>query len=102
MYVCRNVFLRTLVLLIIMTTASGCSPFGNQSVINVIDEITDFFGKTVAEFNSGGTESLVSLPQSGSSTDQHSVLLSVGSAYSQSSTITSPDGHEVLITLGVE
>ena len=93
-----------LMLIIGFVTLSSCSPFGNESIINIYDSIAEIFdGKTAAEVNSGGAESVFSSPQSGLVADRHDIEISIGSSYSQASTITSPDGHEVLITLsGVE
>lgn len=75
---------------------SGCSPFGNETVADVINTITEIFGGgTTADVNSGGSEIITT-------TDQHQVSMSVGNPMSQTSTMVSADGHEVDITLSSE
>lgn len=93
-----NIFLILTVL--IGMTVSGCSPFGNSTVADLVGGIADIFdGKSASEVNAGGTERRTTVPQSGSSADRHDVLMAAGTPFAQSSTITSPDGHEVIITL---
>lgn len=79
---------------------SGCSPFGNSSLIEVTqDLISDIFDtKITQDFNSGGSQNLISNPTSGLQQDTHSVTLSAGNTFQQSSYVT-PQGHTVEVMI---
>ena len=94
MQVLRNSIILFLIFL------SGCSPFGNSSLIEVTqDLISDIFDtKITQEFNSGGSQNLISNPTSGLQQDTHSVTLSAGNTFQQSSYVT-PQGHTVEVMI---
>ena len=79
---------------------SGCSPFGNSSLIEITNNlIADIFDtKTTQDFNSGGSQNLVSSPTSGQPQDNHSCTLSAGNTFQQSSYVT-PQGHTVEVVI---
>lgn len=78
----------------------GCSPFDNSSLIeithNFIDDI--FEAKITQDLNSGGSQNLISNPASGLLQDNHSVTLSAGNTFQQSSYVT-PQGHTVEVMI---
>jgi len=80
--------------------ASGCSPFGSSSYIEIISHaVIDIFStKTTTDINSGGSLNLVSAPTSGLASDVHQVNVSVGSVYQQSSYVTA-QGHTVEVVI---
>ena len=75
---------------------SGCSPFGNASLIEIVSNgISDLFDtKTTAELNSGGGRNLITSPASLNSADVHQITVSVGNVYQQNTYVT-PQGHTV-------
>lgn len=79
---------------------SGCSPFGNSSLIEQIgSRIADVFStKTSADMNSGGSQDLISAPTSGLAGDVHQVTISVGNVYQQNTFVT-PQGHTVEVMI---
>ncbi len=87
-------------LLVLVFFISGCSPFGNSSLIDITNNIiADLFDtKTTQDFNSGGSQILVSNPTSGQPQDNHSVTLSAGNTFQQSSYVT-PQGHTVEVVI---
>ena len=93
-------YVKRIPLLIFVFFFSGCSPFGNSSLIEITTEIiSDIFDtKTTQDFNSGGSQNLVSNPTSGLPADSHSVTLSAGNTFQQTSYVT-PQGHTVEVVI---
>lgn len=91
---------RFLVVLISIVFFEGCSPFGNSSLIEKTqDLISDIFDlKITQEFNSGGSQNLISNPTSGLPEDNHQLTLSVGNTFQQSSYVTA-QGHTVEVVI---
>ena len=90
-----------IMLVAIVLFISGCSPFGNTSLVQrVSDDIAAVFQtKVSAEMNSGGTQNLVSVPTSAAAGDVHMMAASVGNVYQQSTFVTSQGNTvEILIS----
>jgi hypothetical protein len=94
--------MKSYLLLILVCTLflTGCSPFGNSSLIESIGStISDIFStKTTAEMNAGGSQSLISSPASASAGDVHQMTISVGNVYQQNSFVTAT-GHTVEVVI---
>lgn len=93
-------YVKRITLLFFVFYISGCSPFGNSSLIEITqDIISDIFDtKTTQDFNSGGSQNLVSSPTSGLPTDNHAVTISAGNTFQQTSYVTS-QGHTVEVVI---
>lgn len=86
------------ILTLISTLLSGCSPFGNETVIGSIGSILDqiFQGKASTEVVSGATQMIETNP--GNPAQNYKLSLSVGGQMSQTAVETS-GGYKVYTTV---
>ncbi|MEK6628921.1 MAG: hypothetical protein AABY53_09865 [Bdellovibrionota bacterium] len=86
------------ILTLVSVFLSGCSPFGNETVIgsigNLIDQI--FQGKASTEVNTGGTQQVETNP--GNPAQNYKLSLSVGGQTSQTAVNTN-GGYKVYTTV---
>ncbi len=77
---------------------SGCSPFENSSLIESIGhQISDIFStKTTVDMNSGGGQTLISVPTVPG--NAHEVSVSIGNVYQQN-TYATAQGHTVEVMI---